>query len=66
MSWIDSNTQVNEGATVGNCKINRLFSAHDSVLLAFAEQDLKHALDLFSTACDQAGMNISTEKTDIY
>jgi len=32
---------------------------------ASSKQDLQHALDLFSAVCDQAGMNISTKKTEV-
>jgi len=34
-------------------------------VLASSEQDLRHALDVFSAACDHAGMNVSTEMTDV-
>ena len=35
------------------------------MLLASAEQGLKHALDRFAAAFDQEGMKISTKKTDV-
>jgi len=43
-----------------------MYLAGDLVLLAFCEwvfQDPQDALDRFSGACDQAGMKISTKKT---
>ena len=54
MNWIDSHSRVDEGVTVGSCMINLL-------LLASSEQDLQHALDQFSAACDQAVMKTSTK-----
>jgi len=42
-----------------------LLSVDDLVLLASSEQSLENALDGFSAACDQGGMTISTEKTEV-
>ena len=39
--------------------------AFDLVLLAPSEVDIQHALDRFATACDNAGMKISTKKTEV-
>ena len=62
---IDSHSRVDEGVTVGSCRINRLLFADDLVLLASSRQGLQHALDRFSTPCDRAGMKISTKETDV-
>jgi len=45
---------------------HRLLFADNLVLLASSEQGMQHALNLFSAACDQAGMNISTKETEHY
>ena len=44
MNWIGLKSQVSEGGTVGNCKINRFHFADDLVLLVPSEQGLQHAL----------------------
>jgi len=61
---IDSHSRVEDCVTVGSCRIIRLLFADDLVLLASSQQDLQHALDRFSAACDRAGMKISTKKTE--
>jgi len=38
MNWIDSHSRVDEGVTVGSCRINRLLLADDLVLLASSQQ----------------------------
>jgi len=43
----------------------RHYTLAQRVLLASLEQGLQHALDRFSAACNQAGMKIKTEKTEI-
>jgi len=37
MNWIESHSRVNEGVTVGSCRINRLLFADDLVLLASSD-----------------------------
>jgi len=54
MNWIDSHCQVNEGVTVGSCRINRLLFVDDLVLLAFYQQSFQNELDRFADACDKA------------
>ena len=56
--------RVDEGVTVGSCRINRLLSSGDLVLLASSQQGLQQELDRFSAAWsvfDRAGMKISTK-----
>jgi len=55
MNWIDKR----------NYKINRLFFANDLVLLSSTESGLQRALSDFTAACDNAGMKISTTKTEV-
>jgi len=52
MNWIDS--RVDEGVTVGNCKINRLLFADDFGFASIfsTEYSIQHALDRFSAVCD--------------
>jgi len=65
MNLKHSRSQVDEGATVGSCRINRLLFADDLVLLASSQHSLQHVLDRFSAACDRAGMKISTKITEV-
>ena len=65
MNWIDRCSQTSECVKIGNFKINRLLFADDLVLLADSKVGLQHALDGFAAACDNAGMKISTAKTEI-
>ena len=65
MNWIDKCSQVRESVAVGKCKIDRLLFADDLVLLASSELSLQHALDCFVNACSDAGMKISTRKTEV-
>jgi len=65
MNWIDSHSRVKEDVTFGSCRISRLHSADALVLLASSEQGLQHAPDWFAAACDEAGMKISTENTEV-
>jgi len=65
MHWIDSHSRVDEGVTVGSCRINRLLFAEDLVLLASSQQGLQHEPNRFSAACDQAKVKISTKKTEV-
>ena len=66
MNWIDKCSQVDECATIGNCKISRPLFADDLVLLVSTEPGLQRALNRFVDACDTAGMKISTAKTAIF
>ena len=43
MNWIDKCSQVDECATIGNCKISRRLFADDLVLLSSTESGLQHA-----------------------
>ena len=42
-----------------------LFFAEDVILLISPEQTFQHVLDRFSVAYDQAGVKISTVKTEV-
>jgi len=53
MKWIESDSRVNEVATIGSCSIRRLLFAGDLILLASSKQVLQHALDQLSAACEQ-------------
>ena len=66
MNWMGSCSRVDEGATVGSWRINRLFFADGLLLLATSQQGLQHVFERFSAACDQAGMKVSTKKTRYY
>ena len=37
MNWINSHSRVDEGVTVGSCRINRVLFADDLVLLASSQ-----------------------------
>ena len=50
MNWTDSHSRVNEGATVGSCRIKQLLFVDD--LLASSEQGPQRTLDRFSAACE--------------
>ena len=65
MNWTDSHFRVDEGVKVGRCRVNHLVFADDLVLLASSEQGLQQTLDRLSIVCDQVGMKISTEKTEV-
>jgi len=61
MNWIYSHSRIDEAATVGSCKINRLLFADDLVLLVSSQHGLQHALDRFSVACEQVGSKTSAK-----
>jgi len=63
MNWIYSHSRVDEGVTVGSCRINRLLLRTIWCCLHLLSKGLQHVLDRFSAACDQAGMKISAKKT---
>ena len=65
MNWIDKCSQVDEYATIGNCKIIRLLFADDLLLLSSTESGLQRALNSFADACNTAGAKISTAKTEV-
>ena len=53
------------GITFGECNVRRLLFADNFALLSSNKRDLQYALDWFSDACLEAGMKISTAKTEI-
>ena len=65
MNWIIKCSQANECATIGNCKISRVLFADDLDLLSSTESGLQHALNSFADACNTAGIEISTAKTEV-
>ena len=65
MNWIDKCSQANDCAAIENCKISRLLFADDLVLLSSAKSGLQRALNSFAGACNTAGINISTAKTEV-
>ena len=67
-SWagIDSHRCVDEGVTVGNCRMNCLRFAGELVLNAWVfSTGLWHAFDRFSVVCDQAGTKNSTKRIEL-
>jgi len=48
MNLVGSHCRVDEGVTVGSCRINRLLFAADLVLLTSSEQGLQQTLNRFS------------------
>jgi len=64
MNWIGSHSRVDEGATAGSCRINRLLLQTISYCQHFLN-NLQHALDRFSAACNRAGIKISTKYTEV-
>jgi len=65
MNWIDSHSRVDEGVTVGSCRINHTLYADELVLVVSSQQSLQHALDRFSAACDRAGMKINSKNIGV-
>ena len=65
MDMIDKNCFSSSGATFGECNVQRLLFADYLALLSSNKSDLQYALDRFSDACLNAGMKISTAKTEI-
>ena len=64
MNWMFSRT---DGCvTIGRCRIIRLFSADDLLLLASSKSGLQQALYGFAAVCDIARMKISTSKTEVF
>ena len=65
MNWMNKLSRTDECVTIGRCKISRLLFADGLVLLASSESGLELALNGFASACDIAGMKISTSKTEV-
>ncbi|TWW78139.1 R2 Retrovirus-related Pol polyprotein from type I retrotransposable element [Takifugu flavidus] len=53
-----------EGVWFGDLRIGSLLFADDVVLLASSARDFQLSLDRFATACEAAGMKISTSKSE--
>ena len=64
MDGIDKNSGSSGGVEINECSVRRLLFADDLVLLDSTESGLQLALDRFSVACHDAGMKISTTKTE--
>jgi len=56
---------MDESATVGSCRTNRLLTADNLVLLESSEQGLQYALDRFCVARDQVGLKIRFERSGV-
>ena len=65
MNWIDSHSRVDEGVTVGSCRINRLLFVDNFMLLESSQRRLQHPLDRFSAVYDRCGMKISAKQTEV-
>ncbi|MHB9337741.1 RNA-directed DNA polymerase, partial [Fusobacterium pseudoperiodonticum] len=66
MNWIDMRSRGGVGVEVGNCRVSHLLFADDMVLLCSSKNHLQHALDRFATECCNAGMKISTAKSETF
>jgi len=62
---MDSHSRIDESLAGGGCKINRLVSVQDFVLLESSEQRLQHALERFAAAYDEVGTKISTKRSEV-
>ena len=62
---IDRYSSSSSGIKFGKCNVHCLLFTNDLALLSSNKSDLQHALDWFSDACLDAGMKISTIKTEI-
>ena len=65
MDKIDKDSSPGSGVTFGECNVWRLLFADGLGLLSLNKSDLQDALDRFSDKCLDAGMKISTVKTEI-
>ena len=65
MDEIDKDSSFSCGVTFGDCNVRHLLFADDLALLSSNKSDLHCALDRFSDACLDAGVKISTAKTEI-
>ena len=63
----DSHKRVDEVATVGNYRMNRLRCVLRTnwCVDGSSQQGLQHAFDRFYAACDQAGTKISTVNIEV-
>jgi len=64
MNWIDSHKRIDEGVTVGDCKMNRLLFAHELVLHAwiFSEGSSARILSVF--CCVRLSRNENRHQKD--
>ena len=65
MDKIDKYNSSSSGITFGECNVQHLQFADDLALLSSNKSVLQYALDWFYDACLDAGMKISTAKTEI-
>ena len=65
VNMIDKDSSSSRGCTFGECNARCLLFADDLALLSSNKSNLQHTLDRFSDACLDAGMKISTAKTEI-
>jgi len=66
MNWIDSHRRVDEGVTVGNCRMNRLLFA-DELVCGSACMDVLNRVfstHLIGFLLRPTGTKISTKKTE--
>ena len=63
MDRIDRRSRGGVGVKIGHCSIDRLLFADDLVLLGPTQDDLQATLDKFDAECREAGMEISTSKS---
>lgn len=63
MDRISRHSQGQECIRLGNLRITSLLFADDVVLQASLVNDLQHALEMFATECEAAGMRIRTSKS---
>ena len=62
---IHKNNSSSGGVTFGECNVWRLVFADSLALIKLNKGDLQYAFDRSSDACLDAGMKISTTKTEI-
>ena len=65
MDKINKDIFSSSGVTFGECNVRRLMFADNLALLNSNKSDLEDALKRLSDACLDAGMKISTAKTEI-
>ena len=65
MNKVNKDSSSSSGVRFGKCNVRRLLFANDLALLISNKSNLQYALDRFSDACLNAGMKISTAKTEI-
>ena len=65
MDKTDKDSSSSNGFTFGEFDVRRLLFADNLTLLRLNKGDLQYALDRFSDACLDAGIKISTAKTEI-